>query len=65
MSQWTYEDLAALNEAIKSGVAEVDYPGGQRIKYHTLNDMLKLRRAIILELNSTAGGKPYSLVAFK
>jgi hypothetical protein len=62
---WTKEDLDALEAAIKSGVQEVDYPGGQRIKYHTLNDMLKLRRAIILEINSTAGGKAYALVDFR
>lgn len=62
---WTKEDLIALESALKSGVQEVDYPGGQRIKYHSLNDMLKLRRAIILEINSTAGMKPYKLVDFQ
>lgn len=62
---WTIEDLYALNDAIKSGVQEVDYPGGQRIKYHSLNDMLKLRRAIILEINSTANTKPFALVDFQ
>lgn len=62
---WTIEDLYALNDAIKSGIQEVDYPGGQRIKYQSLNDMLKLRRAIILEINSTAKGKPFALVDFQ
>lgn len=64
MAKWTEDDLYALQKAIQSGVQEVDYPGGQRIKYHSLNDMLKLRRAIILEINSTAKTKPYALAEF-
>lgn len=62
---FNHEDLLAIETAIKSGVQEVDYPGGQRVKYHSLNDMLKVRRAIILEINSTAKTKPYSLVDFQ
>lgn len=59
------EDLIAIEAAIKSGVQEVDYPGGQRIKYQSLSDMLKARRAIILEINSLRGGKPFSLADFQ
>jgi hypothetical protein len=62
---FTREDLDALDEAIKSGVSEVDYPGGQRIKYQSISDMLKARRAIILEINSLAKAKPYKLVDFQ
>ena len=62
---FTREHLEALDEAIASGVQEVDYPGGQRIKYQSISDMLKARRAIILEINSTAKQKPYRLVDFQ
>lgn len=60
-----HDDLLAIENAIKTGVQEVDYPGGQRIKYHSMSDMLKARRAIILEINSLAKTKPYSLVDFQ
>lgn len=62
---FTQADLDALDEAIASGVSEVDYPGGQRIKYQSISDMLKARRAIILEINSTANMRPYKLVDFQ
>lgn len=62
---FTSTDLSLLDEAIASGVKRVEYPGGQTIEYQSISDMLKARRAIILELNSTAGKKPYSLVAFR
>jgi hypothetical protein len=57
-------DLDALDAAIKTGVQEVDYPGGQRVKYQTLNDMLKLRRTMILEINLAARVKNRALVEF-
>ncbi len=62
---FTSADLAALDEAISSGVKRVDYPGGHTVEYQSISDMLKARRAIILEINSTQGVKPYSLVAFR
>ena len=62
---WTEEDLAALNASIKSGIKEVDYPGGHSIQYQSLSEMLKLRQAMILEINSTRRMKPYALVDFQ
>lgn len=58
-------DLAKLDEAIASGVKRVEYPGGQTIEYQSISDMLKARRAMILEINSANNAKPYSVVAFK
>jgi len=62
---FTKADLDALDNAIKTGVHEVNFPGGQRVRYQTLNDMLKLRRSIILEINTTARVKNHALVDFQ
>lgn len=59
MSTFTESDLAAINNAMKNGVMEVDYPSGQRVKYQKLSDMLDLRDRIIRDLNRAArGGGP-------
>lgn len=62
---FTKDDLDTLDEAIKKGVKKVDYPGGHSIEYQSVSDMLKARRAIILEMNSTMSRKPYSLADFR
>ena len=56
MSQYTEADLAALTKSIRSGILEVDYPSGQRVRYQKLDDLLKLRGLIIRELNRLNGG---------
>lgn len=50
--QFTRDDLSALNAAIKGGVLQVSYPSGQMIRYQKLDDMLKLRSAMIADINS-------------
>ena len=62
---WTPEDLDALNESLKKGLKRVEYPGGHLIEYQSISDMLKLRQAMILEINSTKRMKPYAKVDFQ
>ncbi len=50
--QFTRQDLSALNAAIKRGVLQVTYPSGQMIRYQKLDDMLKLRSAMIADINA-------------
>lgn len=44
---WTQTDLDAVDAAIAkagaTGVLEIEWPGGQRIRYHSLQAMLDLR----------------------
>lgn len=44
---WTKADLDAVDAAIAkagaTGVLEIEWPGGQRIRYHSLQAMLDLR----------------------
>lgn len=46
---WTTEDLTAINEAIKGGHLSVS-SGGRTVTYRSLDDMLKVRNLIRVEL---------------
>jgi hypothetical protein len=52
---WTQVDLDAVDAAIAkagaTGVLEIEWPGGQKIRYHSLQAMLDLRSAIYDFLN--------------
>ncbi len=59
--RWTEDDLLVLNKAIRSGVLEVDYPGGQRVRYQKLDDMIKLRGEMIRDINRANSTGSYAL----
>lgn len=63
MSGFTETDLAALTNAMKNGVLEVDYPSGQRVKYQKLSDMIDLRDRMIRDINRAlrGGGPSYAV----
>lgn len=55
---WTSADLAALDAAIKQGVRRVIYGEGnsrKEVEYHTLDEMLRLRRTMADEVAAAAG----------
>lgn len=53
---FTSSDLTALDEAIASGALEVQYTD-KRVKYRSLDDMIKVRRLIKKELGLTDTSK--------
>jgi len=63
MSGFTETDLAALTNAMKNGVLEVDYPSGQRVKYQKLSEMIDLRDRMIRDINRAqrGGGPSYAV----
>lgn len=46
---WTTEDLTAINDAIKGGYLSVQH-AGRSVTYRSLDDMLKVRNLIRVEL---------------
>lgn len=66
---WTKKDLETLTAAMADGVVEVNYPSGERIRYHSLEEMRELRKemqaAIDAEVAKALGGNSrYSLASF-
>lgn len=53
-TSWTWDDLAALEAAIKKGVKSVSY-GDRRVEYNSMAEMLQLRAAMRQELDDAAG----------
>lgn len=53
---FTSADLTALDEAIASGALEVQYTD-KRVKYRSLDDMIKLRNLMKRELGQTDTSK--------
>lgn len=53
---FTSSDLNAINEAIASGALEVQYTD-KRVKYRSLEDMIKVRNMIRQELGLTDNSK--------
>ena len=51
-------DLAALERAIKSGVQEVQYSDGTRVRYASLESMMAARDRISREADLGAGKTP-------
>lgn len=54
MASWTQADLDALDDAIGKGVLEVEYDD-KRVKYRSLDDMLKIRKLMLACLNKGNG----------
>jgi hypothetical protein len=50
---WTQSDVDALDTAIKAGVRSVTY-GDRSVTYHSLSEMLTLRREMKEQVNITA-----------
>lgn len=67
---WTKEDLEAIDAAIlnrvTSGAQEVEFPSGKRIKFDSLESLMKMRGYIIGEINKGLLGNKstYSLATF-
>jgi len=49
---WTQEQLDAIEAAIAQGVLEIEY-ADKKVKYNSLNDMLRVRDLIRNELGIT------------
>ena len=54
--RWTLDDLAAINVAIRDrgigGVLECQFPSGKRLRFESIQSMLKLRDEIIRDINA-------------
>lgn len=59
---YTLPQLAALEEAISSGAMSVSYEG-KSVTYRSLDEMIRLRYAMRLELGLSAGKSSTILVA--
>lgn len=71
---WTQADLDAIDAAIakaaSTGVLEIEWPGGQRIRYHSLQAMLDLRSVMYDFVRQKEGqaqniNSTYSLASFR
>ncbi len=62
-TSWTMADLAALEDAIKSGASEVRF-ADRVVTYRSLDDMLKLRNVIQVALG-VAGDRRTHYARFK
>jgi hypothetical protein len=56
---FTAAQLAAIEEAIASGVLEVKY-SDRTVKYNSLGDLMDLRNQMIEELDATASKVSYA-----
>jgi hypothetical protein len=54
---YTTEQLAALEEAIASGVLTVRHRDGRSVTYNSLSDMRSLRQQMKRELDVAAGSR--------
>jgi hypothetical protein len=52
MSGFTQAQVDALTAAIALGVVEVEYPGGRKVKYASLKDMLALRDRMMNDIQN-------------
>lgn len=66
---WSQTDLTALESAISAGALRVEYSGagGSRtVTYHSLQEMLDLRRLMRTELGlEPAGGRRFFLSSYR
>lgn len=51
---WSASDLTALDAAIASGVAEVTFSDGRRVRYASVADLLRARGVVSAEVNASA-----------
>lgn len=51
---WTQSDITALEEAMAGGELTVRSPDGRLVTYQSIDDMLKLRQAMLSEIASTS-----------
>ncbi len=70
MPRWTEDDLARLKTAIQSGTQEVQYASGRRIRYHSMDEMLKLHDLMVRDINAenasqSGGNARWSLASFR
>jgi hypothetical protein len=66
---FTQADIDAIDTAIARGVAEVVYANGQKVRFPSMDDMLKARNLMVKEVSkalAAASGKRqgYSLATF-
>jgi len=52
---WTADDLAALNEAIASGVLEVTTGDGKRVRYRDIRELIRARDLVVASLRNRPG----------
>lgn len=57
---FTQADLDAIDTSLKGGVAQVTYPDGRSVRYHSLDELIRVRALVAGEVNAvvegTAGG---------
>lgn len=54
---WAATDLTTIDQAIASGVSEVQFSDGRRVRYASVSDLMKARGLISAEVNA-AGAAP-------
>lgn len=50
MATWTAQDLTRLCRAIASGALKVSYADGKSVEYRSLDDMIRLKKAMEIDL---------------
>jgi hypothetical protein len=51
---WSASDLSALDAAIASGVQEVTFADGRRVRYASVADLMRARSLVAAEANAAA-----------
>lgn len=59
---YTEADLERVDTAISSGVSEVEYSDGRRVRYRSIAELRAIRRTIADDLAAQAGTRTPSFV---
>lgn len=57
---FTQQDLAAIDAAIASGELSIRAADGKQVQLRTMDELLKARAAIQIEMASTAAPRPHA-----
>jgi hypothetical protein len=61
---WSQADVDALDQALKAGAKRVRFSDQREVEYHSLDEMLKLREAMVAVVASSSGsGRASSTLA--
>jgi hypothetical protein len=66
---FTQADIDAIDSAIARGVSEVQYANGQKVRFPSMDDMIKARNLMVKEVSKAAAAAAgrrsgYSLATF-
>ena len=61
---YSQADLDALDSALKKGARRVTYAGGNTVEFHSLDEMMRLRRFLSDQVQSSGGAGMATLAEF-